>query len=94
MKIVEPICHYMNMSCISRSDRYGVYHSFQPKMHTWSSALGEVPQIFIEKEILTRKLMEVTSSDSDLYEYYKWVHNRADWELQVAKERAEEVRYV
>lgn len=94
MKIVEPICHYMNMSCISRSDRYGVYHSFQPKMHTWSSALGEVPQVFIEKEILTRKLMEVTSSDSDLYEYYKWVHNRADWELQVAKERAEEVRYV
>jgi hypothetical protein len=38
--------------------------------------------------------MEVTSSDSDLYEYYKWVHNRAGWELQVAKERAEEERYV
>lgn len=94
MKIVEPICHYMNMSGVSRNDRYGVYQSFQPKMHTWSSMVGEVPQILIEKEATTRKAMEECSPDSDLYEYYKWSHNCADWELQVAKERAEEERHV
>ena len=94
MKIVEPICHHMNMSGVSRNDRYGVYQSFQPKMQTWSSTVGEVAPIFIEKEMATRGAMEATSSDSDLYEYYKWAHNRAERELQADKERVEEERHV
>lgn len=94
MKIVEPICRYMNISGVSRDDRYGVYQSFQRKSHTWWSKPGEVPSEFIEKEATTRMAMEETSSDSDLYEYYKWSHSLADWELEREKERAEEERHV
>ena len=93
MKIVEPICHHMNMSGVSRNDRYGVYQSFQPKMQTWSSMAGEVAPIFIEKEMTTRGAVEATSLDSDLYEYYKWAHSRAERELQADKERVEAERH-
>ena len=80
----------MNISGVLRNDRYGVYQSFQPKMQTWSSTVGEVAPIFIEKERATRGAMETTSSDSDVYEYYKWAHSRAERELQADKERVEE----
>ena len=93
MKIVEPICRYMNISGVSRDDRYGVYQSFQCKRHTWWSKPGEVSREFIEKESEARRAMEETDPDSDLYEYYEWSHNRAAWELQMEKERAEEERH-
>ena len=93
-KIVVPICHYMNETGVARSERYSVYQSFQPKMCSWSSVVGEVPSVFIEKEKSARQALEEVSADSDLYEYCVWAHNQADSELKAAQERAEEERHV
>ena len=93
-KIVVPICRYMNEAGITRSERYSVYRSFQPKMCSWSSVVGEVPSVFIDKEKSTRQALEESSVGSDLYEYCVWAHNQADSELKSAQERAEEERHV
>lgn len=93
-KIAVPICRYMNETGVARSERYSVYQSFQPKMCSWSSAVGEVPSVFIEKEKSTRQALEEESVGSDLYEYCVWAHNQADSELKSAQERAEEERHV
>ena len=93
-KIVLPICRYMNEAGITRSERYSVYRSFQPKLCSWSSEVGEVPSVFIDKEKSTRQALEESSVGSDLYEYCVWAHNQADLELKSAQERAEEERHV
>lgn len=88
-KIVQPICHYMNGAGMARSDRFSVYRSFQPAMRTWSSSVGEVPVVLVEKEASTKKALKETPIDSDFYEYFVWAHNRADWELKSAQEEVE-----
>lgn len=92
-RIIECICHYMNANGFNRDDRYAVYQSFQKKSQTWSSNWGEVPKLFIDTEAATRKALEVASQNSDAYEYLVWAHNRADWDLKSAQERAEEERH-
>jgi len=92
-KIVMPICRYMNENDVPRDERYSVYHSFQKSMEFWSAVPGEVPSVFIDKEIAARKAKDETPRSSDMYEYYVWAHNLAEWELKREQEYAEEERH-
>lgn len=92
-KIVMPICRYMNEHDVPREERYSVYHSFQKSMEFWSAVPGEVPSVFIDKEIAARKAKDETPRSSDMYEYYVWAHNLAEWELKREQEYAEEERH-
>lgn len=91
--IAAPICSYMTEAGFGREDRYSVYAAFQPRMHTWSSAAGEVAPFFVEREAAARQAVENESQDSELYEFFVWSHNNADWALKSEKERVEADRH-
>lgn len=92
-KIITVICRYMNEKGISREERKSVYHSFHPCLQTWSAAPGKVPPKMIEREVATRKAMEATSPDSDLYEYRVWAHEYAERERKLEQESVEKERH-
>lgn len=92
-RIILPICRYMNSGEISRRDRYSVYQSFQPKLQIWASEADEIPPAIIQKELSTKKALDATPRNSELYEYHVWAHDLAVWELKNAQEEIEELQH-
>ena len=70
-----------------------LYASFVPAMKTWSSNVGEIPEVFTSRLESTRKMLAGTVSTSSLYGYREWAAEIADKEYQAAADEAEAERH-
>ena len=88
-RTVEPICEYAEGRSIPKKEMLRLYASFLPAMKTWSSNVGEIPEMFIKRRESTMKMLACTPRSSVLYGYRKWAADIAEKEYQEAADEAE-----